>query len=176
MRGLRFKKKQLVEFLPRKKKIDFQSLARPDDFVRYGRRALVGLRADDVKSVSIERLCVCLSLSLHVEKPLNSKRWIKVSYLNQFREFSVFGFLYMFMNILGTLWLFQTSVYYVYVIECCFLDLFNIIRRILVQLTLSFFSLGLVSIHVIYSYCCMDTTAAWKKNCVLFHRICVTSI
>ena len=37
-----------------------------------------------------------MSLSPHVEKPLNSKRWIKVSYLNQFH---VFGFLYMFMNI-----------------------------------------------------------------------------
>ena len=28
-----------------------------------------------------------VSLSPHVEKPLNSKRWIKVSYLNQFRVF-----------------------------------------------------------------------------------------
>ena len=54
-RGLRFEKKQWVEFLPRKKKVDFQRLARPDDFVRYGHRALVGLRADDVKAVSIER-------------------------------------------------------------------------------------------------------------------------
>ena len=41
-----------------------------------------------------------MSLSPHVEKPLNSKRWIKVSCLNQFR---VFGFLYMFRNILWTL-------------------------------------------------------------------------
>ena len=31
-----------------------------------------------------------LSLSPHVEKPLNSKRWIKVSYLNQFRKVSCF--------------------------------------------------------------------------------------
>ena len=31
------------------------------------------------------------SLSPHVEKPLNSKRWIKVSYLNQFRKVSCFG-------------------------------------------------------------------------------------
>ena len=44
-----------------------------------------------------------VSLSPHVEKPLNSKKWIKVFYLNQFREFRVFGFLYMFMNILLTL-------------------------------------------------------------------------
>ena len=38
-----------------------------------------------------------MSLSLHVRKPLNSKSWIKVLYLNQF---CVFRFLYMFMNIL----------------------------------------------------------------------------
>ena len=107
-RGLRFEKKQLVEFRPPTERVEIQSWARPDDFVRYGRRALVGLRADDVKAVSIERLCV--SLSLHVEKPLNSKRWIKVSYLNQFR---VFGFLYMFMNILWTLCLFHISVSWV---------------------------------------------------------------
>ena len=56
--GLRFEKKQLVEFLPRKKKVGFQCWARPDDFVRYGHRALVGLRADDVKALSIERLCL----------------------------------------------------------------------------------------------------------------------
>ena len=53
-------KKQLIEFPPRKKKVDFQSWAMRDDFVRFGRRALVGLRADDVKAVSIERLFVSL--------------------------------------------------------------------------------------------------------------------
>ena len=55
-----FKKSELVEFPPRKKKVDFQSWAKPDDFVRYGRRALVGLRADDIKTVSIERLRLSL--------------------------------------------------------------------------------------------------------------------
>ena len=60
-RALRLEKKQRVEFLPRKKKVDFQCWARPDDFVRYGRRTLVWLRADDVKAVSIERLCLSLS-------------------------------------------------------------------------------------------------------------------
>ena len=104
-RGLRFEKKQLVEFLPRKKKVDFQSWARPDDFMRYGRRAFVGLRADDVKTVSIERL----SLSPHVEKPLNSKRWIKVSYLNQFREFRVFRFP-MSISHIRILWLCNTKL------------------------------------------------------------------
>ena len=62
-RGLRiwgFEKSQLVEFLPRKKKVDFRVSSRPDEFVRYGYRALVELRADDVKAVSIERLCVFL--------------------------------------------------------------------------------------------------------------------
>ena len=67
---LGFEKKQLAESLPRKKKIDSQSWARPDDFVRYGHRALVGLKADDVKAVSIERLCVSLSLC---RKTFNSK-------------------------------------------------------------------------------------------------------
>ena len=44
---------------------------------------------------SVERNCVSLSLSLslslspHVEKPLNSKRWIKVTYLNQFPVFQI---------------------------------------------------------------------------------------
>ena len=50
----------------------------PDEFVRYGHRALVGLRADDVKAVSIEGLY----LSPYVEKPFNSKVIKKVSYLN----------------------------------------------------------------------------------------------
>ena len=44
---------------------------------------------------SQHRKIVSLSLSPHVKKPLNSKRWIKVSYLNQF---CVFRFLNMFMN------------------------------------------------------------------------------
>ena len=50
--------------------MDFQCRARPNAFVRYGRCALVGLRANDVKAVSIETLC----LSPHVEKRLNSKK------------------------------------------------------------------------------------------------------
>ena len=70
-RGLRFEKSQLVEFLHGKKKVDFRDSSWQDEFERYGRCALVGLRADDVKAVSIEGLCV--SLSPYVEKPLNSK-------------------------------------------------------------------------------------------------------
>ena len=62
-RGLRFEKSQLVEFQPGMKKVDFRGSSRPDEFVRYGRCALVGLRADDVKAVSIEGLCLSLLLS-----------------------------------------------------------------------------------------------------------------
>ena len=65
-RGLRiwgFEKKQLVGFLSPNERGEIQTWARPDDFVRYGRRALVGLRADDVKAVSIERLCLSLLIS-----------------------------------------------------------------------------------------------------------------
>ena len=56
-----FEKKQLVEFLPPNERVEIQSWVRPDEFVRYGRRALVGLRADDVKAVNRERLCLSLS-------------------------------------------------------------------------------------------------------------------
>ena len=79
---------QLVEFSPRKKKVDFQSWARPDDFVCYGRCALVGLKAEYVKAVSIERLC----LSPHVEKPFNSK--VIKSFVPELRSCKVlyFGF------------------------------------------------------------------------------------
>ena len=62
-RGLRFEKKQLVEFLSPNERVHIQSCARPDKFVRYGRRALVVLRADDVKTVSIEKLCLSLPMS-----------------------------------------------------------------------------------------------------------------
>ena len=61
-----FEKKQLVELLPPNERVEIQSWARPDKFVRYGRRALVGLRADDVKAVSIERLCVSLLMSKNI--------------------------------------------------------------------------------------------------------------
>ena len=58
---LGFEKKQWVEFLPPNERVKIKSWARPDDFVRYGRRALVELRADDVKAVSIKRLYLSLS-------------------------------------------------------------------------------------------------------------------
>ncbi len=58
-----FEKKKRVELLPPNERVGNESWARPDDFVHYGRRALVGLRADDVKAVSIERLCFSLPMS-----------------------------------------------------------------------------------------------------------------
>ncbi len=39
--GLRFEKKRLVEFLPPNERVEIQSWARADEFVRYVRRALV---------------------------------------------------------------------------------------------------------------------------------------
>ena len=48
-------------------------------------------------------------------------------------------------------------------VECCFQDLFNIACCILVHFPSSFFSIHLVSIHVVHPYSNIDTTAAWKK-------------
>ena len=62
LRILGFERKQLVESLPPNERIEIQSWARPDEFVRYGRRALV----DDVKAVSIERSCLSLLMSKNV--------------------------------------------------------------------------------------------------------------
>ena len=70
--------------------------SRPDDLVRYGRRALVGLWADDVKAVSVERLWVSL---FSCRKTFNSK----VIKFCTWTNFVFIGFLYMFMNTLWTL-------------------------------------------------------------------------
>ena len=45
----------------------------------------------------------------------------------------------------------------------CLQDLFNIAQSILVQLPSSFFSIRLVSAHVVHPYSSIDTTVAWKK-------------
>ena len=60
---LEFEKKRGVEFPAPNGKVEIQSWARHDDFVRYGRRMLVGLRADDVKAVIREKLCFSLLMS-----------------------------------------------------------------------------------------------------------------
>ena len=48
-------------------------------------------------------------------------------------------------------------------VGCGFEDLFNIARSILEQLPSSFFSLRLVSVHVVHPYSSMHTTSACKK-------------
>ena len=92
-----FEKSQLVEFLPPNERDEIGTWARPDDFVCYGGCALVGLRADNVKAVSIERLCISLH---HVEKPFNSK--VIKSFVPELRIrkcFCVSGFLcYLYMS------------------------------------------------------------------------------
>ena len=44
--------------------------------------------------------------------------------------------------------------------ECCLQDLFNSSRSILVKMPSSFFSIRLVSVHVVHPY---STTTAWKR-------------
>ena len=56
---------------------------------------------------------------------------------------------------------------------CCFIgyciqDLFNIARSILVQFLSSFFSIRLVSVHVVHPYSRIDTNTAWKKLRFIF--------
>ena len=48
-------------------------------------------------------------------------------------------------------------------VGCCLQDLFNIARRILVQYPSSFFSMRLVSIHVVHPYSSIDMTSPWEK-------------
>ena len=47
--------------------------------------------------------------------------------------------------------------------ECYFQDLLNIARSIPVQLLSSFFSVRLVTVHVVHPYHNMNANAAWKK-------------
>ena len=105
-RGLRiwgFEKKRRVEFLPTNERVEIQTWARPDDFVRYGSCALVGLRTDDVKAVSIERLCLSLS---------SCRKTFKLKKVNK----SFVPELISWMScILDSLCLFHTSLYYGYV-------------------------------------------------------------
>ena len=50
-----------------------------------------------------------------------------------------------------------------WLVGCCRQDLFKIARSILVLLPSSFLSSRFVSVHVVYPYSSIDTTAAWKK-------------
>ena len=53
--------------------------------------------------------------------------------------------------------------YSCFFVRCCYQDLFNIARSILVQIPSSFLSIHLVSVHVVHLYSRIDTTAIWKK-------------
>ena len=50
----------------------------------------------------------------------------------------------------------------------CFQNLFSIASSILVELPSRFFSIRLVSVHVVHPYSSMDTITAWKKNALYF--------
>ena len=49
-------------------------------------------------------------------------------------------------------------------VRCCLHDLFNIACSILVKLPSSFFSIRLISIHVVHPYSSIDTNVAWKNQ------------
>ena len=83
-----------------RERVEIQTWARPDEFVRYRRRTWFG---GDVKAVSIERLCVSLLMSNNLQLKGN-----KVSYLNRFRVFRVSD----------SLCLFHTSVSWVCYTSC----------------------------------------------------------
>ena len=67
-------------------------------------------------------------------------------------------------------------------VGCCFQDLFNITRSILVRFPSSFFSMRFVSVHVVHPCSSIDTTVLWKKSCFIssdrsdFHMIDSLSI
>ena len=50
---------------------------------------------------------------------------------------------------------------------CCLQELFSTARSILVWLPLSFFSICIVSVHVMHPYSSIDTTTIWKKLCFI---------
>ena len=78
-----FEKKQLVEIWAWTREIRFSQLAEARPVVCGGGAARGEVQME--KSASKEIVCI----SPHVEKPLNSKRWIKISYLNKFRVFRI---------------------------------------------------------------------------------------
>ena len=65
--------------------------------------------------------------------------------------------------------------YNCYFVRCYLQDLFSIACSIFVLLPFCFFSVRLVSAHVVHPYSSVDTTATWK-NCVLFYWSCLTSL
>ena len=108
-RIFRIWEKSVSWVLPGKKNVGFRDSSWPDEFVHYGRRAVVVLRADDVKAVSIERWY----LSPYVEKPLNSK--LIKSFVPELRSrkcFFVFRDFYVIS--ICALWTFHTYPYVTY--------------------------------------------------------------
>ena len=127
--GLRFEKSQLVEFLPGEKRVDFRGSSWPDEFVRYGRRALVECclgwrRLTFACSPRTGGRCqtwfgadgkVCIKrwyLSPYVEKPFHSK--VKKSFVPELRSrkcFLCFGIPMLYICALWTFWTFYVSVW-----------------------------------------------------------------
>ena len=62
-----------------------------------------------------------------------------------------------------------------YFLGCCFQNLFNITRSILVQFSSGFFTMCFISVHVVHLLSSIDTTLL-GRNPVLFYQIDQTSI
>ena len=60
--------------------------------------------------------------------------------------------------VMGSMWPYSCCF-----VGCCLQDLFNIARTIFVLFPSSFFSIHLVSVHVVHPYSSIDTITAWKK-------------
>ena len=60
--------------------------------------------------------------------------------------------------VMGSKWSYSCCL-----VGCCLQGLFNIALSILVKMPSSFFSIRLVSVHVVHPYCSIDTIAAWEK-------------
>ena len=67
-------------------------------------------------------------------------------------------------------------LYSSYYVGCCLHDLIHIAHSIFVWLPSSFFSIRFAGVHILHPFRSIDTTTAWKKNCVLFYRSGLTSI
>ena len=85
-----------VNWVPDSERGSWDSKLAEDRRLRALRVACVGWVESWRCKSSQHRKIMCLSP--HVEKTLNSKRWIKFSYLNQFREFCLFRIPYVYFT------------------------------------------------------------------------------
>ena len=117
-----WKKSSELRFELGRRKLIFRTWARPMQFVDCGACMCIGwvseLKADDGRTVSIEKLC----LSLLVSKNLNLKKVTKVSYLNQESRqcFACFSDSYAyehFMNIMNVLYIRMFNIFTFWI--CC---------------------------------------------------------